>query len=337
MAPPIWWLKTTELSTGRGGVGRNALGPLEAVRLFRVLVKPEYSRQVSQFLVAGAPGIPYLWSPYVSFEGGEFLSILPLVRIEAAQEDNGEGETIAWLVTCTYTNDLGPIQPQTPGPNDPGSPNSSQNNPEQEPPEIEWGGETMQRAFPTDLNGSPYVNSAKAAFQPAPTIEIGFRTLTYTRNELNLKVEEHKQYSYALNSDEFFGYPAGRVQCYPPVARGVYRSRFYYRVTYKFRFFPELPVIRVKVAGDNNNPVVMARPDWQPHILDVGTVKLVEKQAGGGFLQTALRAGMGNVTQELPLDGNGKRAEIGANGAFTPLFLKFNSYPSKPFAVLMIR
>src|SRR5688500_6902336 len=105
MPPPVWWIRTNELSTGRGGVGRNALGPLEAVRTFQVLVKPQY-KGISQFVVAGAPGIPYLWSPYVSFEGGEFLSILPLIRIEAVQEDNDEGETLVWVVTCTYSNDL---------------------------------------------------------------------------------------------------------------------------------------------------------------------------------------------------------------------------------------
>lgn len=335
MPTPSWWVKTTELTTDRGGVGRNALGPLEATRKFRVIVR---DKRVAQLLVCGAPGIPYLWSHYTSYDGGEFFTLLPCIRIEAVQEDHGEGEFFSWIVTCLYSNDLGNVDAFPAGTNNPDDPNSPQNNPEFEPPEIEWGGETMARALPVDLDGVPYTNSALKPFKPAPQIEYGYRTLTYSRNELFHSIVQAQEYSYALNDDVFFGYPRGQVQCMPPTARAVFKVRYYYRVTYKFRFFPTFPKVRVRKM---KFPAVFPAEtiDWQPHILDAGQMmKIPHPLIPATFLQMPIKRGLQNVSEDVPLNGQGlpQAPDVGGT-TITPTFIKFQSYPYRTFAALMIR
>jgi hypothetical protein len=341
MPPPVWWVRTTELSTGRVGTARNALGPRDYSRRFRVIVN---DRRVGPVEVSGAPGIPYLWSPYTSYLGGEGDPQCPCVSLPAEQEDHGEGEFFSWIVTAIYSTDLGMTQPQGPGSNNPTDPNSPQNNPELDYPEIEWTGETMQRAFPVDLDGRPYTNSARVPFKPAISVERGFRVFVYTRNELFFDTLRAERYTYALNEDNFMGAAPGMVQCLQPNARAVFgRGRPHWRVTYKFRFFPTLP--QVRITDTLFNGVLLDTITWQPHVLDAGRTQMLPhplppRAAAGWKVQVPIMDGMQRVTEDKPLNGQGLKADtqtVAGVTAFTPTYIKFKSYPLLPFADLMIR
>lgn len=169
-----------------------------------------------------------------------------------------------WVVTVKYSTrmpDGGPPsgkgEYQTPS-----GPQGGQNNPEQEPPDIEWDSETITRAPPKDLDDKAFLNAAGQPFTPAPTFEYAYGVLSISRNELAYNCKTAAGYSFAVNKDKFLGFPPKTVQCMPPKAKLVFRGNIrHWRVSYRLRF---------GVMGDDGKPI-----PWDPQeILNQGLMEL---------------------------------------------------------------
>lgn len=288
-----------ELFAGRSGTPFEASSMhREYLRKFRVMVN---SNKVGPVTVGFANGIPAPYSPYATEEESDLLALCTSIKAEQEHEDDWQ----SWIVDCQYSTQM----PEGGGQGNLLSPDSAsgeQNNPELEPPDIEWDWEVEQRALSKDLDGNPIVNSATQPFTPAVTFEVGHAILTYSRNELSFSRDKASKFSYVTNSDVFLGADPGTVLCYPPRGKRVFRGKAaYWRVTYKFRFGRQLDNGRLETV--------------QPRLLDQGLCRLMnakEKAAVPGVLLPValkepvpiLKRGL-PITQPVMLDGNGQEAK----------------------------
>jgi hypothetical protein len=325
---------TEETDVGRGGKPFNALGNREYSRIFKVVTR---NRFLSTLAVCAAPGIPRPFSAYQSGNGLEYDLLAVLIELSAQQDDT---DWQRWTVTARYSTEMpSGGAPDSPGyaagpgaaigddlNNGSGGKGGAANNPEEEPPEIEWDFETTKYAQPFDLDGKAYVNSAGDPFTPAPTIETGHAVLSMTRNETAFNLNTASRYSYALNSDVFLGAAPETCQLMPPKAKYMFRGTLpYYRVSYKFRF--------------NYQKLDGTLQSWQPQLLDQG---MMRKQTTAGRPELGksvpIRRGPNAITSPVLLDGNGQEAVdqiiLGVNVGKIPNFIKFKAYRLLPFIEL---
>lgn len=328
-----------ELFAGRRGTPFSADMKRDYVRRFRVTVK---EKDIAAVSVCSCPGLPWAYSPYQTATGTEYDLLALLVKMTAEPEHEDDWQN--WIVTCEYSTELpagggatgggaagGPVGT---GGNlgQVGRPNQGSgalNNPEMEPPELDWDFEVVQRHRPKDLDGRPYVNSAGQPLTPAPSQEEVYAVLNYTRNELAFDRSVATKYAFAVNSKVFLGASPGRAQCLPPKARKVWRGSLgYWRVNYRIRFLSE--------TSENR---------FQPEYLDQGLMEI--DPVSGGLRNILLKGGV-PASQPVLLDGAGRKAvsareQSALNGdnppvgdtEITPTFLSFRTYPSLDLNTLL--
>lgn len=231
-----------EMWEGRGGSFGDDMSR-RWVRRFEVMTD---DRTMGPLAVLFCPGLPAMFTPYQG-PGGEFDTLALLRKYDPRQDDDNP---FKWWVDCEYSTApvSGNAQAGQPdgGAGDPGSGvaggggGGASLDPTLEPPEWSWDFEETQYAPPKDLDDAAFVNSAGDPLDPPPTVPVGYRVLSYARNQATFDYSTGT-YDYAVNNDVFQGYQPGSVLCLPPVAKRVLRGPLrYFRVSYKFKFAPSI-------------------------------------------------------------------------------------------------
>lgn len=312
-----------EIWAGRRGKSFQRSMVREYTRKFRAIVT---DRDATPDDICFADGAPLPFSPFVSAVRADLRDIRALcVELSAEQEHTDDWQS--WILTAEYSTDV----PEG-GPDlrfqvnrRPADPAYIGNQPWLWRPKIEWDFQERNNAAPVkDLDGLPYLNSAIQPFNPPANFEEAYPVLVVIRNELNVDQTLINKYSYAVNSDDFLGAPPGCAQCLPLRATEQYQGDMeFFRVTYRIRFSTE---------EDENGDLI----DWQPRVLDCGTMKL-QKILGLPYSNQPVpifRNGHA-VTYPVLLDGNGSPKQPNTKGVIEPVFLKFRKYPARPFAKIM--
>lgn len=318
----LYYQSVDELPYKRTGTPFNAGGAREYTRKFRVIVK---LMTMGPLDVCFCPGLPLIWSPYMSVDGSEFDLLSRLVKYEAEQEHDDDWQN--WIVTASYSTNLPPGGiPDQPG--SPGQPSGGQKNPGAEddptlePWDVKWGNETVQRALRYDLKGKAFVNSANQPFSPPPTFEFAHPILMVDMNVPDFDWQAAHQWAFAVNDSTFLGAEAGCAQMMPLDAQLKFKGDFsYWRLSVKIRFAKEL---RSDGTLDTFNPI---------QILDAGTAEL-NIDPDVGELKTPkpiIRPGTGPIQHPVLLDGAGKEGKPNTFGVIPPVELSFYVYPAKDF------
>lgn len=335
-----WFDEVEELDTEHTGTVFNALdGHREYTRLFLVRVK---DKGLGPLAVCTAKYLPRPWSSYMSKDGLEFDLLAKAQEISATQPE--KTDWAVWHVTVKYSTKMPPGGiPTTPGwPAGPGGPGGAggkgaANNPEMEPPEERWESIEVQRAWPVDLDGKAFVNTAGVPLNPAPTVEVGMPVYVLTRNELFYNYETAAKYSFAVNSDKIFGGAApGTVRLRPPVAVKQYKGDYeFWRVTYRFEIF-------VPFKADFGDGEKVIQKDWQPVYLNMGMseLKIRPKEGGGLSWQPVPIVGPNGTTVSEPvfLNAAGQRkdpVEVDGLQVVQPEFIYRRVYRSLSFKKLI--
>lgn len=332
MALPYPFVSMGELGGPRKGKPFSADGIRTYQRQFLVVVADKAMGPVE---LCYCPGLPKPYMPYIvdPARGESDLSAL-CIGIDFARRSQKEGE-LSWIGTYDYSTDLrfGQGSRET---NFPNQQDGTQNNPEFEPPEIEWDFQEHTRALTKDRRGEAFVNSALRLLSPAPTFEFAYPVLNITRNELSFDREQASRYAYAINKTPFLNAQPGTAQCLPPKAVVRYKGNLaYWRVSYRIRFGIRLP----------DGSLL----SWQPTFIDNGVEELVLKP--GMVLDPNLTIAQqrdkfdwkrikdssnANVTQPVPLDGFGKKLLPNAQGKMEAQLLGFDVYPEEDLNDLFV-
>lgn len=227
------FLKVDEIHP-KTGTPYRATGERDYVREFLVeMDNPKWG-----ILEVGiAPGLPSAWSPYINPYTGFFDGLALLTEATITRKtDTGR----VWTVACKYTTAIprsGPQQgmslPQMAG----GSHGGSSDNPQLEPPEVEYEFEEVNIPARRDLDGRAFTNSAWQPFTPTPTLPYQRAIFTLSRNELRFNLDTATELSGATNSKPWAGFPKDAVLCMAPRAKMMWRGSFrYWRVTYRLKF-----------------------------------------------------------------------------------------------------
>lgn len=126
-----------------------------------------------------------------------------------------------WVVTVDY----GPLPPR-------------QDNPLDEPPEVEWGFAQFEEVCDQDVFGVAILNSAGDYFDP-PVVRDDSRTvLTVTRNEADFSARLAADHRDRINAAPFFGQARHCVKCssITGTRQFVAGLGFYWKVRYEFHF-----------------------------------------------------------------------------------------------------
>lgn len=295
------------------------------------------------------PGIPRPYSPYFAAGGLEFDLNALCVRISAKRMDKDDWQR--WLVTVQYSTNVGRVTPQTPEQfGQPSRPQGSANNPELEPPVIDWDFEISKESPPMDLDGQLFVNSANDYYNPPPMIDMARPVLSIERNQINFSAIDASSYAFAVNNKPFLGQPVGTAQCYPPKARQMNRGGIqYWRVNYKIRFRTLIPIYKKnkfnkiianplaqkeeilftsRVTG--NTFTLTPGKTWQPQLLDQG---LNEWNNASQTSVPIFKALQGKITKPVALDGHGGQSLVIQNpDNTTTLQTVWNQWRCYPYA-----
>lgn len=292
------YLYVDEIPTGREGTVFQTSFEREYTRNFRVIVA---LKEMGPLDVAQCPYLPRPYSFYISQTGVEYDLSALCVNISAKQDVDDDWSM--WVASCKYSTIMpkgGPVDDNSKGLGSPQHKKGASNNPEDEPPDIDWDFETSHKTLPYDLDGKPYLNSAGMPYATNPPIDQGYPILVYTRNELFFNKNNAAKFAYAVNSDNFLGNPPGTVQCLPPKAKMRFKGlTAYFRVTYRFRFL---------VPNEDGRYVPES---WQPEILDAGFYQLPkfvgppDPNAPDPTPVPCLDAWKQKVGHAVCLDGNG--------------------------------
>lgn len=326
-----------KLIDDREGMPFSVRGVREYTKRFRVVMT---NRTADSLIVCSCPGLPIPYSSYYDFTDiGDLVYDLFALMVEMRAEQDQDDEYL-WIVTCKYSTEM----PEGGKPAFPGYPTTvggktaggAANNPELEPPDINWDFEEATETVLEDLDGQPYTNSANQPFLNAPPVLDGRPVLTYTRNELYYSAAKASEWGYTVNSLPFLGFPINTVLCMPPTARMAWRGPLvYWRVTYKFK-------VGRKYYSASGNSVYYRQ--WQPRILDAGTCRLDSNPASPTFGQPMpifLPGGVPASTPQL-LNGLGQQLKTpGTVSASNPAGVKavyrdFRQYQGRNHNQLLI-
>lgn len=316
-----------EIWSGRSGDPLSLDGVRNYTRKYKVVVTDKDVAEIVVCTSVTEVGGPALGDVYLTAGNKEHDLLAVMVRARAEPQDDDDWQV--WIVTFEYSTELPeggmPDFPAPPtGPGGLGRPSrSSANEPETEAQDFRWTFEVENRAHPRDLDGKPYVNSARQPLHPAPTVQIAFPVFEMSRNERAFHVGIACEYSFALNSDTFLGRPPKTVIAYPPSAQLMIRGTLrFWRVSYKFKFMPPC----------------LTDYGWtfQPEFLDQGTCELQDDagKPNHGKPVPIIRDGAQLTTPDL-LDGAGKPVLPDQNGFRQPRFIKRRMYLEKPFTPLL--
>lgn len=307
----------TELFDGRDGGLRDGL-QRNYTRRFQVMTD---DKRVGPLEVIFAPGIPRLYSSYLSFDTNE-IDFFAICRSVVPVQDADDWQL--WSVTCEYdtqsSSEFGNVagQPGTIGQPGAGGGSGAAGDPTQEPPAYEWTSETKEVALVVDIEGDPILNSVGLPFDPPPTTPIAWPVLRYSRNELTYDRDEKAQYFYKTNTTEFLGAGPGKVLCKPITGSSRYIGPYrFFRVNYEFHFAKE-------IHEPDDLPQMMGVLDWKLWLLNAGLSKLGDD----GEPEIIMDKFGSPISTPQPLDVNGlplSKANIETLGA---IFFDFTIYKS---------
>lgn len=236
----------------------------------------------------------------------------PLARAKSLRGRSESDDDKKWFVDVEYDTDT-PSQDE----HDQEHPD----NPLDEPWEVDFDFEQFGKPLDRDADGNAVTNSADEPFDPAPEVDDGRLVLRITRNEAEYPTATALAYKNKVNSDTFYGAPAGYVKAKP--IRGTRQTKrlqdgqllSYYRVSYEFHF-----------RGSDEE-------DWDAHLLDQGYRELVDMGGAIGqvYLNITDRDDM-PLNQPTLLDGAGAKLPHGG----TPVFRDFKAYKRLAFSALNV-
>jgi hypothetical protein len=296
----------------REGTPYSMSGQRDYTRQFQVIVKDKNLNPPSVRL---CPGLPLPGSPYATGDSWDDYALL--VDMPVKEQGPARDDWSIWIVTCHYSTQI----PTRGGPG-----GGTQNNPDQEFPEVAYDFEDVEYAPLRDRDDKPYFNSARQPFMPAKTFSGANLVLNITRNELNVNKDNLERYANAVNDDTFLGTEPGCVQCRPPKATQKWRGKFrFWSVSYRLRFG------RRKPGGFHVS--------WQPHILDAGLEELIVGAPGdpAKVRHAPIRHEGTPVRNPRCLNGFGAEALPDATGVVTPHYLDFNEFLELSFRDLLVK
>ena len=190
-----------------------------------------------------------------------------------------------------------------------------------EKPAIRWGTVVSNEKIDKDINGKPILNSAKQSPDPPITEDFYDTTLTISENKKTFDDTTAANFKNKVNSNTFFGKPAGSVLCTDYACEEAWFGKEkYYKITKEFRIrMPELPGVK----------------GWTRRILDEGFMVLDgsdDKNVKLGAADKSKRI-IDNVTDKNPvsepqlLDGKGQLLPPSAAG--TPQKGVYLTYETK--------
>jgi hypothetical protein len=292
-----------------------------------------------------AAGLPRFLSPYAEPNG--FVD--QGARMIDADPQQDQDDPFQWLVNYTYSSDLSHIaelankfaspdgfknQPKDGATSIGGNADQSALNPLFRPPQIKWGSVKFRKPIdsaefigtylasgsqapltpqgPGDGTITALTTSAIEQFDPSVEIDDSRPTLTIVKNQINWDPALKDEYKDAVNSDEFYGFPAGTWKVDDMGADSAYENNvFFWVVTYIFHRRPE---------------------GWDINLLDAGFHQI----SADGQLQL-VRDPTSGIPLASPalLDGNGN-AQLCANPI--PIYRRYRpkEYPRKPYAKLKL-
>lgn len=259
-------------SNGRGKWIRSAQ------KTYQVITDSAFT---DEFTVLSATGLP--------LAGSRHPSQLGVYAMGFEAQPDGSEDGMGWVITVSY----GIFDPD-----------KTQENPLDERPRLSWDRAQFERVVEKDTGGNAILNSAGDPFDPPVTLDDSRPVLTITRNEASFDTTLAESYKDCVNTDVFFGWPAGQVKVGAITAEeqwSDYLNDTYVVVKYEFHFNPN---------------------GWQKSILDQGY------RAKSGATRKLILIDGQPATSPVPLDGSG--AQLSATG--TPVFLAFTVYPTAAFA-----
>lgn len=263
-------------------------GSREYTRVFRVRMSRAGDGCLTAVMAPGIPPLGLNYATTIEYDLGAICRSLEPRQISK----------YVYEVTAKYSSKPSDSEEQDP-------------NPLLRPPDIAWSKATYGKPLAKDLDGKPVVNSAGQPYDPPVEIERTRQVLTITRNELAYDYDLAEEYADALNSDTFYGKPAGRAKFAMPVATWKWENGYeYWQVTYQIDFHPE---------------------GWALLLLDQGSYELVDGPDSTKVRKPIVDSGVTHSGLVL-LDGEGGRlaqSEIDAGNCFwrTP-----KAFEEKPFA-----
>ncbi len=328
-----YFVSWDELFGPRQGTTWTATGERNYTRQFRVIARV---KEIDPLAVCLCPGLPLPNSFYVTATSFDLLALV--TSIEAKQENQDDWQN--WIVDYKYSTRPPPggfpTINQQPG---------NQNNPETEPPDIEWDSDVVQVSPRWDLDGNRYKNRADQPFKPSVSFPVGHTVLSITRNELGFNAYLAAKYNFAVNSDVFLGTPPGCIQCQPPRAKMMFRGTTrYWKVSYRLKFgyiiekdekvniiTPDGENITDEDSDFKQDPTTglpVGLRKFQPLLLNHGT--MARKVPDGPpsrepcFEQGTVR------DRNLDADGMIRLFDL------SPYFIRFRQYRRMPFASLIV-
>lgn len=207
-----------------------------------------------------------------------------------------------WWLEVTYTN----------RPADTNVDDDGDDDPLNDPVEIDWDSGEGKETIRKDLDDKPIVNSAYDRFDSDPEIDVPRPVLVITKNFATFDGSTAYQYIGVVNSSEWQGAAAGTLLLRRIRARKQIRNGTkYWPVTFEFAYDPK---------------------GWQLDILDQGYTE-VYLTTGGELKKRAIKVNGEDAKKAQPLNGIGFALDIDGlkNGTVDPVFLTFRVREEKDF------
>lgn len=328
------WVSTRELpNPRRGKVNYAARRDYERTWRVEMSLPTDGSIQVSV-----APGIPFMFSPYVDADGTyDFGAIL--YELSAEQEP----DMLWWRVTGKYISGersrYSRFSPEK------GDNRFNDQNPLNRPPQFIWGTAKYQRPLLYDYTGVPTINLAGDAFDPPFMVEDDRLTLTLIQNEAFYDNSVTIAYQGSINSDSFLGAPPLTTKLNERSARSNVENNFlYWEVTYQFEFRRFFVDDTLPHSDATTDAQTWLNPGYVQYSRELGWLRV---QRNEGFYQVAQVNGQ--LQYQRIQDGKGKDKVTPTNLGFRdqngqvfplapgtpPIYLVFHVYPEMKFGDLL--
>ena len=271
---------------------RRASATVDGKRTYTRVMIVEVSSVTDDESVVGATGsgVPEKYEAYPAD------SAALCKEVELEQIENLASGAVIWEATCHYDSDFGRSPPDT-----------DTQNVLLEPAIYTWSHAKFEESLPKDVEDTPYLNSFGDPFDPPPLTEVIHSILTVQRNEATFDGWLATYYTGKVNSDAFYGEPAGYIKCDGISAQGPnYKNGVqFFVVTYEMHFHPT---------------------GWLPmKILDAGPRYYDDS---GNIVYSTDDNGNPSTVPTI-LDGTGHKGS-----AANPTYLEFTPYYEAPFAPL---
>lgn len=288
------WSKTTSDATVTDNLRKFSVNFQEA---YQVTCTPD----TTELEIYQAPGIPPAGSSFPNF---------PFVLADKAQLQRVS--PIYWIVTISYSGEIGPSEGGGDGESQPFS------SPINAPPRIDWDDVETQEEIDEDFDGKPIQTANKEPIEGVKAL-FADQTVTIRRNMLFFSPYIQARYRRATNSDEFLGWPPGTAKLMKLSASNVIDKTIgYWEVNAQIQFrYP-----------------YRTTPDkaWYARVRHEGYYERVD-MTGPSASSRIVRAVDGNkepVQRKVLLDEEGYRLADGAD----PYWLEIKLYDSLPFNAL---